>query len=639
MATAVSADSSSSAQGGATSSRQVTIPDGYGSNVIATFQASKPPLPLAFPYSERRSGINIPPADFQELTMNDQARGRVFTAYNLYNTNAPSGEPRFANPGILFGEVARNCYGRRQRFSTSSRTQPSLHGWDRRETNHSFFHYTFFPAVSQSNRYDAISGQQNVGISAMLYAVFYSSDRPPDSLLPSYGTWVDVKTAPPFPTTCHVHNGCVGDDAFDISFQASLENFAPQEGSWIWICPMNDYARQSKEFRVSGPSAGMAVAACLLGMPSIMYTGFIRSVLPDKKILPRPIGNQYIGEMARAVNFVENVSLVEAKVLFAMTIGMPICFPTSSQMDKTIETQVTNFVNNNYLTHVAKSIYTATQLEDGVPFQNFKTYMYMASTVADAVAISAVALAAWYIDPATPEGISDAYKVGFQQSQFKFVDTEAAAKSYTEASKVRQLQAREKSKVKRAANKGKTKSQLAAAKRQKMIEKQAESVRKYQQRQQQVLQNLGARKPPPTKQLILDQAEEAGQGLVPLRTTEAGRAFARAMANLQAQQDRRRRRDPTLVIDEARELADLRQRRADIMRPNPGRRQVDVRLLPGYNPASAAAAASSSSSSSAQQFIDSNGQVQQSNQISDAQRAINEQADRLIAALGEDSQI
>lgn len=572
MTSVLGGDGSASAQGGTSSSRQVSVPDGYGSNVIATFQAAKPQLQLAFPYSNRKSGINIPPSEYQQLTINNQARGREFTAYNIYNSKTPGGESIYKTPGDLFGKVAENCYGRRQRFSTSSRTQPGMHGWDRKETNHSFFHYTFFPAVSQSNRYDAISGQREVGISALLYAVFYSSDRPPDSLLPQYGVWVDVKTAPPFATTCHVHNGCVGDDAFDISFQASLENFAPQEGSWIWICPLDERARGSKEFRVSGPSAGMAVAACLLGMPSILYTGFIRSVLPDKKILPRPIGNQYIGEMARAVNFVENVSLVEAKVLFAMTIGMPICFPTSSQMDKTIETQVTNFVNANYLTHVAKSIYTATQLEDGVPFQDFKTYMYMASTVADAVAVASVALAAWYIDPATPEGISSEYKVGFQGSQFQFVDTEAAAKSYTEASKIKQLQAREKSKAKRAANKGKTKAQLASAKRQKMIEKQAESVTKYKERQQRVLQNLGARKPPATKQLILDEAEIAGTGLVPLRTTDSGRAFARALANLRSKQERRLRADPRLQIDRDAEEAALRERRADIIRPNPGRR-------------------------------------------------------------------
>lgn len=534
--------SSSSSSVGAPTMRTVQTVTEQGDLATVRFGTPGVPPGITKPFNLRTnsSNPNIKDKMIGELQSGSITLDRL-SDYSIY------GEIDIDTPAYLIADVCGFAFSRYQKYTNDKRPAETF-GWERTAQTvndpDAFFHHTFFPAIASKTTYTVDSGA-NVLTSGMLYAVCYSSHKPNSVLLPRTGQFVKKVTQPPYSHELWVHNGCIGDDSCDVSVQSALECFAPRQGSYVWIVPMNDQIRMSdnpERYEINGPSAGLAVAACLLGLPEIIYTGFTRQILPDRKLVPSGgLDSVMVKEMPRAVNFVESVSLIDFKVLLAMASGLPIVVPTSANMDSVagIRTKIQDFVNRNYLTHVAKSIYTASQIEDGVPFAEFKTPIYMAETVSDVVAVAAVAAAAWLVDVDVPTHISANYSNAVESwSIFRRPDTSGLMSSdvqYIEAARAKRKEGARKSKQTRAANKKLGKKGRREKQIEEMRKQLADREDALRQQMERRVASIGAQKPEPTLRRAFDMGDlderiktQKGELLLaPLKKTEYGRPHAR----------------------------------------------------------------------------------------------------------------
>jgi hypothetical protein len=97
---------------------------------------------------------------------------------------------------------------------------------------------------------------------------------------------------------------------------------------------LNDGARTLSPrnvFSFGGASCGLAVAAAMMGLPNIMYTGYLSS-FGTNRIATEDLNpdNSAVAQVFVGANMVENIDEVPSKVWYACTNGIGLCIPLNN---------------------------------------------------------------------------------------------------------------------------------------------------------------------------------------------------------------------------------------------------------------------------------------------------------------------
>jgi len=257
-----------------------------------------------------------------------------------------------------------------------------------------------------------------------MYTVFYSS-VPLQGVVSSANDYVRVKLVKDKgvhqegkrQVTVSVHYKYLGDLSAEAAVIAALNNSDPMHDSFITFIPamtpedvtvMNQVMmeRPGTYPDIRGASLGMAVMMCVLGAPSIAYTGYVRHWGPDTEINrwannpnhPELHRTQTMAAPAtvrviRALNFVENVQDIGVKCLVALKNIIPLVFPYSTQFDTPIIDIFKGryFAQHSLQLRMAAYAYTTAMKDDGVNYIKYKSPLMVGSCVEEFLTLSALA--------------------------------------------------------------------------------------------------------------------------------------------------------------------------------------------------------------------------------------------------------
>lgn len=252
-----------------------------------------------------------------------------------------------------YAQITKYAYSicRQEGYSpTKYALQKSMNGprWDAADTD--FLNYTFFPVVRQSMPKDS----DVMRISVIPFCCIYSSQRITYSqalrdVQLSQGDKYEVKLrvggnmTNAAASVVNVDLTFVRDKNARLAIQSSLESCGAQNNSFItflpWVTEANDIQELKTEgwgnLAFSGSSCGLSVAAAVMGLPPVMYTGYINQVAGPSVGLVKMGDRQgqdaygYTTVVARA-SIIENVNLVQWKAVYAALNGSILIIPFSS---------------------------------------------------------------------------------------------------------------------------------------------------------------------------------------------------------------------------------------------------------------------------------------------------------------------
>lgn len=128
----------------------------------------------------------------------------------------------------------------------------------------------------------------------------------------------------------------------------SAVNSTNSDECFITVLPyvsQTDYGARINEYQgivdnefdvwsISGPSLGLALAACLRSGPSIAYTGYLSQVARDRTLSSQsPTG---VGATIAGAACVESIQFVEYKSAWAVAVGVPLVIPLSDSYEQDI---------------------------------------------------------------------------------------------------------------------------------------------------------------------------------------------------------------------------------------------------------------------------------------------------------------
>lgn len=309
-----------------------------------------------------------------------------------------------------FGDIVGHALSRHQSLTG----EPQM-GWD---DNGPFLNYAFFPTILTTKQF---------GKCVVPFCALYSSFQPTsggDGILPHIADWREFKTVGGITRTLNVDVALIGDTNSEYAIVSALNMTQPRQGSYVSIFPapgdMGFLDAMFPELRrnaVRGASLGLAVAAAVLGMPSIAYTGYVRKLAPDM----RDQSGKYKGQefdpagyaaltggvdfpqrqpvtglqpVFRSSDMVEDVDMLGFKCAWSIVHQFPLIIPYKSDFQMPV---VPEFLRSeraqrqSYLLTMAPEAYTMVQAEEGIPFTLAKTPILIAVTLAEATILSAYA--------------------------------------------------------------------------------------------------------------------------------------------------------------------------------------------------------------------------------------------------------
>ena len=283
-----------------------------------------------------------------------------------------------------------------------------------------FLNYTFFPVIRSSWARD-----RTPIFVPSIFMCCYSSSKPSNSAvghIPNFVPYnVNLKEI-------HIDVSLLSDASANLSIMAALETTRPAPGSYIWFTHMTseqEYKSDGyRELLLSGASMGLSVAACVMGAPSVMYTGYIRREPADNisKLLTqsqyergRANGNQwdptyvrdvdiegikYKGiEALRTDDIVEEVQMVGMKAILALMSGFPLVMPHKTAYNGPLENIVKHYKSLSGLTGYRDALVSTVQFDQGIDYLAGKSPLLLATTLIEAVYLGGLAYLAYVVHP------------------------------------------------------------------------------------------------------------------------------------------------------------------------------------------------------------------------------------------------
>lgn len=257
-------------------------------------------------------------------------------------------------------------------------------GWEDRFKDTNWWHYCYFPGVVK-------------GV-AMPYAVVYCSFEPDPAFVghpPHFVPFTVASTG----QSLFVDDSMFGDVNVALSVQSSLNLTRPVPGSYIWFTRMFDPVySQEGEGMLMGASMGLAVGACVVGSPSIAYSGFMKNILvePGKDGWPDAVMNRRSADtnwVSRPSDVVEDVQELGPKVVWALKSRMYLVIPAKSVFDQPMQKLLSDerFLRSWFLLQYGPLAFGTPQLDEGVSLKTVNTPILVASTLPDAVLLACLA--------------------------------------------------------------------------------------------------------------------------------------------------------------------------------------------------------------------------------------------------------
>lgn len=382
-----------------------------------------------------RMNLDEQPLDMLSVSEVDvQAACRIdtFQSMNIHSTSVfgprqNDGKPFASSVGQAVGDIMSLMVGRYQTFPSAGTGLPSAAiNWDSPK-DRAWYNYAFFPVIRSYGKLRRV----------MTYVAFYSNfdpwlkgNRPDGKMGEGPGTnspqsipgrgaenviplsppqWLEYTTTKDPVTmsqeTVYVDMQYIGNDDCRLSIQATLENTRPADRSFICIFPfvtpdvfrdegLRTYSidptqeRASDSWKVSGPSLGIALAAAILGAPSIYYTGFIRYIIPDHVLNKDRDASSPYTRVSKQINFVEFVDQVPLKAAYCATHDLPLIFPNKDEFQKPQSDKMSKIVAA--VAGFLPNVYTTADLEDGRPFMTRRsaTPLCMVATISEMMILS-----------------------------------------------------------------------------------------------------------------------------------------------------------------------------------------------------------------------------------------------------------
>lgn len=272
-----------------------------------------------------------------------------------------------------------------------------------------FVNYTFFPAVFHAKD----------GVIGCAYGVYYSSHPPSEgaipgnqALLPHKAEWMIYRTVGNDPVDVFVDVKLIGDVNAQAALMTAINTGRPASGSYIaifpWVMSEEKYSTPDADlipagtmghWPIKGASLGMAILACILGMPSIMYTGYIKSAGPKNLLQLHPNG-MILEDIPNAPDILESVDDLDTKCAYAIWSQMPLVIPFKSEFGTPVRKLIADprFQQRNFLLRQAELAYTMEMAEQGVNFEMARTPIFIAVTITEAACLAAIAAIGFMID-------------------------------------------------------------------------------------------------------------------------------------------------------------------------------------------------------------------------------------------------
>lgn len=472
--------------------------------MVAALDWTQPPPIL--PYAQTKSMYGAPGvagmsrATLWSYNLFGFAGGQIHeTIYGRNNAMSYAG---------VFGAMIKAPLCRNQHFAG----QPNdNHRWETdANPGPNFFHYTFFPGVM----HETVNGVPHVKV--LTYCVLYSSEEPshgPQGILPHEPAFVPYTPPPGIDSEpVFVDISLIGDVSSKAAFMTAINTAKPQRNAYLSIFPVvttDDYRKRilaghGGNWRVSGASLGIAIMAAVLGMPSILYTGYIRAMGPHA-ILARKLGKikgtnaYYSADQARdglaqglyhveaESDVIEDVAMLAYKVAYAIAAGFPIVIPNRSMFGQPLAAILASpeFTAQHYLLRAAGMSYTMTMAEQGQAFEVNKTPILIAATVSEAAALASYAVISYFVDAAQlgqlmVKGLTQAYAAAKNPelrtlASNRIVARKRKQKAFREmplADKLQEVEEKAEERMYRA-KLGVQEAEAAAARRQEIIDKRA----------------------------------------------------------------------------------------------------------------------------------------------------------------------
>lgn len=348
-----------------------------------------------------------------------------FQNLSIHGFTMPGAEkPLASSVGQAVGDIMSLMVGRYQTFPTTDTEAPrntTKTNWD--SGSQPWYNYAFFPVIRSYGKLRRV----------MTYVAFYSNFDPwakgqrPDGVVgdgPGEQTplgpgaeqviplsppqWMQYQTTQDPVTqlseSIWIDMQYIGNDDCRLSIQASLENTRPANGSYICFFPyvvpevfrdegMRTYMISSTErisdaWKVSGPSLGLALAAAILGAPSVYYTGFIRYIIPEHVLNKDRTSSDPYTRVQKQINFVEFVDQIPLKAAYCATHDLPLIFPNKDEFQKPQSDKISKVVAA--VAGFLPNVYTTADLEDGRPFMTRRsaTPLCMVATISEMMILS-----------------------------------------------------------------------------------------------------------------------------------------------------------------------------------------------------------------------------------------------------------
>lgn len=232
--------------------------------------------------------------------------------------------------------------------------------------------------------------------------------------------WTPLTTRQPLPGNVFIDGRYLGNMDAWAAVIASCENCGVANDTYLYFFPCvsdNDFDAKTKSmnasspdlaWRFGGPSLGLAVAAAIMGMPQIMYTGYLKAMIPNRLLDNTP--NYLRGtnappaalkEVGATLNIVESVDMLTLKCAYAINQQWPLIIPYVSSLEYPLEKLLSDRfgASNKFLYHISRAIYTSALMNDAIPYAGFQTTLLMAGNLMDTAALSVMALVFFFGDP------------------------------------------------------------------------------------------------------------------------------------------------------------------------------------------------------------------------------------------------
>lgn len=350
----------------------------------------------------RQHPMNLDRGRYQQLTIAN------FTEWNIYGAGAAI--PQMTR-SLLQWQLTKNgetidWYTFCQSRGNPADFIPGDSGAQATSSPGVAFHYTYFPVVSGALGDEGLYGEW--------WGWFISSEPPPPGLEPP-GTFEDYDAKNFSVSHFKINSFYTGDISNELSSIASVNNFRIPPGAYVWCLPLSEFSWKNggppQNIRVGGPSAGLALAACARGDPSIGYTGFFAFITEHLRLAQtRDADGTTVPALRAALanfEYVEHVSSIEAKIMLSVATRMPLVVPAVDALQRPLHPTVVLHIQNRFVGHITGDIYTEGDLAGGIPIAYKKALIFMGKTFLSCSGLAKAAFWGHFVDHTGRWGYTD----------------------------------------------------------------------------------------------------------------------------------------------------------------------------------------------------------------------------------------